>query len=576
MRKFYQKLSAVFFTIVMVVGLAGTISVYRVQAADHTQEEAVRWALEQSESRKSLDYDGLYGAQCVDLIAYYYQYLGTQTPGGNAIDYANNKLPDGWRRETSDYQPGDIAVWYANFNGTTVTGPNGHVAIITSIEEQYIYVVDQNGYDNKGYCAVHKYSMDGIQCVIRPDFSSSGDSTDNLVNNSYIFTSVRAENVTASSAKIIANYANNVYGDVGFYFGTSSDLAAMTKVSEYKYSSIAMVTSSNNSYQVGAYYDDTYGYKWWPALKPGTTYYYAFYCTQNGVEHISSIQSFTTVGGESAFPLLDGEIYKICSVLSGQALEVSDGKSANGQRITLWPYGGAPWMQWKAVRHSDGYSFLNVATGKALDISGGSAVEKAVLQQWDYAAVDAQRFRLVDQGNGRYGMFARCSGLAVDVVGSVTSPGATMAQYAFHGRDNQLWYFELIDTTAPVISNIRVTDVDSTGYTILCDVTDNAGVARVAFPTWTDSNGQDDIAQDWYDSCALFQPINGNTYAFRVNRVEHNNEYGSYTTHIYAYDSAGNLSCDGCNVTLQLASASATSIGEALNQVVQGIGQTLK
>ena len=168
-------------------------------------------------------------------------------------------------------------------------------------------------------------------------------------------------------------------------------MAAMTKVSEYRYSAISTMTSFNNSYQLGIYYDDAYQYKWWSPLNQGTTYYYAFYCVKNGAEHISAIQSFATV-----------------------------------------------------------------------------------------------------------------------------------------------------DTEAPIITNLRVTDVDSDGYTVLCDVTDNVGVVRVAFPTWTEANGQDDLALDWFERCAVFQPKYGNTYAFKANRSEHNNEYDKYITHVYAYDAAGN------------------------------------
>lgn len=548
MRTLCHKLWSVIITMAIVVGLVDVASVCKVHAAvAHTQDEAIVWVWTQL-GRTDMDYDHDNGQQCVDLIMYYYNYLGVAHVSGNGKDYATNPLPDGWKRIKGGIpQKGDILV----YEGTT-SNPPGHVAIYAG--DNTIYHGRFNGIGEVQVTTTTPYN--GFPApywgIVRPDWSSSsGSSTSNPVENSYIFSSIRAENITTTSAKIIADYTKDTYGDVGFYFGTSPDLAAMTKVSEFKYSSIVTTTSFNNSYQVGVYYDDTYKYKWWPALTPGTTYYYAFYCTKNGVEHISSIQSFATVGGgESAFPLIDGEIYKIYSALSGHVMEVSDGDSANGKRITLWPYGGASWMQWKAVQHPDGYSFVNVATGKALDISGGSAEAKAVLQQWDYKAVDAQRFRLVDQGNSRYGMFARCSGLAVDVYASVTSPGATMAQYAFHGGDNQLWYFELIDKTAPVISNVRVTDVDSTGYTVLCDVTDNAGVARVAFPTWTGANGQDDIAQDWYDSCAVFQPSYGNTYVFRVNSAAHNNEYGLYTTHIYAYDAAGNSISEGCDVSV--------------------------
>lgn len=98
------------------------------------------------------------------------------------------------------------------------------------------------------------------------------------------------------------------------------------------------------------------------------------------------------------------------------------------------------------------------------------------------------------------------------------------------------------DTTAPVISNVRVTDITNEGYTVNCDVTDNVGVTIVAFPTWTDANGQDDLFDDWGNTASVRVPISGNTYSYRVNISEHNNEGGSYTTHIYAYDAAGNIS----------------------------------
>ena len=80
----------------------------------HTQSEAVAWA--QSQLGKALDYDGQYGAQCVDLICYYYQYLGTTSPGGNAEAYRRNNLPSGWIRVYGNYQPGDIAVWKPSYS----------------------------------------------------------------------------------------------------------------------------------------------------------------------------------------------------------------------------------------------------------------------------------------------------------------------------------------------------------------------------------------------------------------------------------------------------------------------------
>ena len=102
-----------------------------------------------------------------------------------------------------------------------------------------------------------------------------------------------------------------------------------------------------------------------------------------------------------------------------------------------------------------------------------------------------------------------------------------------HSNYNNL--FGSNDKTVPTISNVKVTDVSTNGYTITCNVTDNVGIARVSFPTWTKKNDQDDII--WRDGT-----ISGNTVTFRVNASEHNNELGWYATHIYAYDTSGNHS----------------------------------
>ena len=97
-----------------------------------------------------------------------------------------------------------------------------------------------------------------------------------------------------------------------------------------------------------------------------------------------------------------------------------------------------------------------------------------------------------------------------------------------------------IDRTAPQISNARIEQIDSTGYTIVCEVNDNRGVNRVQFPTWTTYNDQDDIVEDWYSNPVSSGTRDGNTFRYRVNDSDHNFERGYYSTHIYAYDDCGN------------------------------------
>ncbi len=96
------------------------------------------------------------------------------------------------------------------------------------------------------------------------------------------------------------------------------------------------------------------------------------------------------------------------------------------------------------------------------------------------------------------------------------------------------------DGEPPQFDNVYITDVDAFGYTVVCEATDNLGIDRVCFPTWTDANGQDDLVADWYNNAAVFPTYGSNTYLYRVNIANHNGERGNYTTHVYAYDVSGN------------------------------------
>lgn len=95
------------------------------------------------------------------------------------------------------------------------------------------------------------------------------------------------------------------------------------------------------------------------------------------------------------------------------------------------------------------------------------------------------------------------------------------------------------DTIKPTVTNAKVTKITKDGYTVTCTVSDNVGVTKVLMPTWTVNNGQDDLppVDKWPKAT-----INGNTATYTVRRADHNNESGTYITHIYADDAAGNRS----------------------------------
>lgn len=98
------------------------------------------------------------------------------------------------------------------------------------------------------------------------------------------------------------------------------------------------------------------------------------------------------------------------------------------------------------------------------------------------------------------------------------------------------------DKKAPSIKNIKIDNITADSFQVSCDVSDNAGIAKVQFPVWTEQSGQDDII--WHNAT-----LKDGHASFTVKRSDHKNEYGTYITHIYAWDVAGNCSSVAANKT---------------------------
>lgn len=137
-----------------------------------TQSEALTWI--RSQVGKSLDYDGSYGAQCVDFVMYYYKFLGVNPSSGNGGDYTWNALPSGWQRiQGAQPQPGDVLVY---------TGGYGHVAIYEAD-----YITYHQNYAGKSYVVKVtnlKYNDSRIGVpywgVVRPNFAGTAPHTHNF------------------------------------------------------------------------------------------------------------------------------------------------------------------------------------------------------------------------------------------------------------------------------------------------------------------------------------------------------------------------------------------------------------
>ncbi len=147
--------------------------------------------------------------------------------------------------------------------------------------------------------------------------------------------------------------------------------------------------------------------------------------------------------------------------------------------------------------------------------------------------------------------------------------------YVYDAKGNRTTQAYTIDVelTPPVIDNVKY-EFTNTGYKVTCNVTDNTEVDRVQFPTWTELNGQDDLADEWSTASAVKGTKSGNTYTFYVKLSDHNNETGKYITHIYAYDTRHNCSVNK-TITVDVPSEISYKVNHYL-QNVSGDGYTLK
>lgn len=138
-----------------------TINTNTALAVNMSADEAMNWV--RAQNGKALDYDGMYGAQCVDFIYYYYQFLGAPVMGGNAGYYVWNTLPAGWQRiRGGNPQKGDILVW---------SGDPGHVAIYE--DDSHVWHQNWNG-AMYVKCLTYAQTLYAgpIACYIRPDWKN--------------------------------------------------------------------------------------------------------------------------------------------------------------------------------------------------------------------------------------------------------------------------------------------------------------------------------------------------------------------------------------------------------------------
>lgn len=146
-----------------------------------TTTDAVNWLNAQVGQYK--DFDGQYGAQCVDLFNFYYQYITGRNPYGDGYGVPGAK--DLWNVATSRFtkigdspslvpQPGDILIYGASWGGGY-----GHVEMVVGTDSKGCTIVGNNLVGNPRLPVARTYrtwaQMRGLIGVMRFNGFNQGD-----------------------------------------------------------------------------------------------------------------------------------------------------------------------------------------------------------------------------------------------------------------------------------------------------------------------------------------------------------------------------------------------------------------
>ena len=458
MKETQRKIMGLIISFVMII----TIMPQTIWASDAgSREDAVKWAYAQE--GKFLDYDKVYGAQCVDLVHYYYAYFGKASYAtGNGCDFVNNKLPDGWTRikNTADFvpQPGDIAVWGKELS------QYGHVAIILSADVHSFVSMDQN-WPRGSACKKVTHNYNKFWGVIRPNFSeppSNPPTYSNFWVDHYLFDLSETVSFTA-----VASGADNytigidktgvgrvVTEGCGSTYTISADRLGAGEYSAY-------MTVANS-----AGYVDTYRVYFVVAEKCNFGDKFSARIQNIGTGcYITNKDSKIVGTPESGYnnqiwffnKYSDGS-YTIMSQLDGLMMDVSyiDDPPA-GADVHAWESTGK-WNQRFNIYYLDDAFYIRPANTKTLvvDMGAGEPYNVACYNLSRNAGQQKYRFDMVGMGDYiPYGLgdefYAqlRCQGTNL----YVTNQSGNVAGTAATADDSQIWKFMRQSNGAYVIQN---------------------------------------------------------------------------------------------------------------------------
>lgn len=447
-----------FLAIVMIITMIPTFNMgITAQATSKTSTDAVNWA--NAQVGKSLDYDKWYGAQCVDYIMYYYNYLGVTPASGNGCDYATNSLPTGWQRikyySGFSAKPGDIAVW------TYASSAYGHVAIVTNADKNIMYVNEQNG--SQGFVRQHsyRYTYGTFYGVIRPNFSGSSSSQPSIsystisdgeyylkCNSSGQYLAVSEQKDANGQPITLSNKSStfrvNIKKDTNGYVMRFPGVSSSRVVNQY-------ADVPTNGTKVTLYnYSGSKSQSWgFQAVSGGyviRSMYNSNLClTGNGTGTVT-VTNYTGASNQiwsleknSSLASLPNDFYAY--IIKNDGWKHIENRNNNVQIAQNGNDSNDPKQIWHFVKTNDiyngAYKIINEYDGTLLNIDNGGSSAGTNATSWKDLGNKYQRWYIYNSSNGMCKIVAPSSSLCIDAANNGTAGGTNIQLYTDNGTAAQ-------------------------------------------------------------------------------------------------------------------------------------------
>jgi len=461
-----------------------------------TQAEAEAWIDSMVGTAK--DYDGHYGVQCVDLISYYYRFLGHNifhyvAGEGHAYTFVYSPLPAGWIRLQNNAvpRPGDIVVFGAYQYGMLGTG---HIGLVRAVDNTSYKYLDYNWNNNNDAGTWHWKPLHHFTCLIRPDFATPPPKPDRLplpangsdksiADGDYLITSLLSEGRCLAYGGL-GQSGQNVFlrdyyawGDTPYYWhlerqedgsfiirskaGTVLDVnggpgAAGNGPNIQVWNQIG--TNANQRFYI-VKSDDGNGYQLIPkcsglrvdvdnaGIADGTNVH-QYEPNGSYAQRFNLVKYNKPKVNEKSAPEVKSKSYVLRSKLApNKAVAVATGNATQlGSNVHLWEFNKDniyPAIIWNLEKQADG-SFLvkNQYNNQYLDVVADGLSDRVNILTWEKHGKPSEQWYVVANGDGTYRFVNKGSGKVVDITGGLTANGTNVQQYLWHGHDAQRFYLD--------------------------------------------------------------------------------------------------------------------------------------